>query len=79
MNRRQRRKQFKRIYGMNSEQYAKWVREHWPEIMATRLREELEEGAKIIHKSIDAWKEEIRAAVESKKGEKKDGKDGIDP
>lgn len=64
---------------MNSEQYAKWVREHWPEIMATRLREELEEGAKIIHKSIDAWKEEIRAAVESKKGEKKDGKDGIDP
>ena len=45
----------------------------------SRLREELEEGAKIIHKSIDAWKEEIRAAVESKKGEKKDGKDGIDP
>lgn len=79
MNRRQRRKQFKRIYGMNPEQYAKWVREHWPEIIATRMREELKEAAKIIHEGIDARKEEIRAAVESKKGEKKDGKDGIDP
>lgn len=63
---------------MNPEQYAKWVREHWPEIVAARLREELEEGAKIIRKGINAWKEEIQAAVESKKGEKKDGKDGID-
>lgn len=79
MNKRKRRKQFKRIYGMYPEQYAKWMREHWPEIIAIRLREELKEAAKTIRKGIDAWKEEIRAAAEFMEGEKKDGKDGIDP
>lgn len=79
MNRRKRRKQFKRIYGMYPEQYEKWVREHLSEIVAARLKEELEEAAKIICKGIDAWKEEIRAAAEFMEGRKKDGKDGVDP
>lgn len=79
MNRRKRRKQFKRIYGMYPEQYEKWVREHLSEIVAARLKEELEEAAKIIRKGIDAWKEEIRAAAEFMEGRKKDGKDGVDP
>lgn len=39
MNRRQRRKQFKKIYGMNPEQYEKWWAEHWPELLHERLRE----------------------------------------
>ena len=39
MNRRQRRKQFKKIYGMNPEQYEKWWAEHWPEILHESLRE----------------------------------------
>ena len=33
MNRRQKRKQFKKIYGMTPEQYEKWYREHWPELI----------------------------------------------
>lgn len=39
MNRRQRRKQFKKIYGMNPEQYEKWWAEHWPELLHESLRE----------------------------------------
>lgn len=77
MNRRQRRKQFKRVFGMNPEQYEKWVREHWPEILAAKtkesaegikkglmvLAEEVGEAAKRISKDIAAWGEEIRAAA----------------
>lgn len=79
MNRRQRKKAFKKAFGMNPAQYAKWYREHWHEIIGIRLREGLEEAAKIIREGIDAWKEEIRAAAEFMEGRKKDGKDGIDP
>ena len=39
MNRRQRRNQFKKIYGMNPEQYEKWWAEHWPELLHESLRE----------------------------------------
>ncbi len=39
MNRRQKRKQFKKIYGMNPEQYEAWWAERWPELLHERLRE----------------------------------------
>lgn len=39
MNRRQKRKQFKKVFGMNPEQYEAWWAEHWPELLHERLRE----------------------------------------
>ena len=77
MNRRQRRKQFKKVFGMDPEQYEKWVREHWPEILAEKtkasaetlrdgfmiLAEEVRKGVERISKDIDAWGEEIRVAA----------------
>ena len=62
---------------MNPEQYEKWVREHWPEILAEKtkssaealrdgfiiLAEEVRKAVKWISKDIDAWGEEIRVAA----------------
>jgi len=39
LNRRQKRKQFKKVFGMNPEQYEEWWAEHWPELLHERLRE----------------------------------------
>lgn len=39
MNRRKKRKQFKKVFGMNPEQYEEWWAEHWPELLHERLRE----------------------------------------
>jgi hypothetical protein len=77
LNRRKRRKQFKKVFGMNPEQYEKWMREHWPEILAAktkasaeairdglmRLGEEVGAAAVQIGKDLAEWAEEIRTAA----------------
>lgn len=77
MNRRQRKKQFKRIYGMNPKQYEKWMQKHWPEILKQRaengaeairegfkrLGEMVKEAAQIFSESLSTWAEEIQAAA----------------
>lgn len=77
MNRRQRKKQFKRIYGMNPKQYEKWMQKHWPEILKQRaengaeairegfkrLGEMAKEAAQILSESLSTWAEEIQVAA----------------
>ena len=77
MNRRQRKKQFKRIYGMNPKQYEKWMQKHWPEILKQRaengaeairegfkrLGEMVKEAAQIFSESLSTWAEEIQVAA----------------
>ena len=77
MNRRQRKKQFKRIYGMNPKQYEKWMQKHWPEILKhraengaeairegfKRLGEMVKEAAQILSESLSTWAEEIQVAA----------------
>ncbi len=77
MNRRQRKKAFKKVFGMNPAQYEKWYREHWPEIARKSIQENVDvineglkelgsravEAAKILRKGMDEWAEEIRAAA----------------
>lgn len=73
MNRRQKRKQFKKIYGMNPEQYEAWWAEHWPELLHERLREAqraagegLKEMARQVHEealNAAAGMEELRREV----------------
>lgn len=73
MNRRQKRKQFKKIYGMNPEQYEAWWAEHWPELLHERLREAqraagegLKEMARQVHEAAlnaAAGMEELRRKI----------------
>ena len=74
MNRRQRKKQFKKIYGMNPNQYEKWLKDHWKEIMVAaivrasetiktglnQMGKEVAEAMQIIRNDIDELTEEIR-------------------
>lgn len=91
MNKRQRKKQFKKIYGMSPEQYEGWIREHWAEITAEAIKEAAEavrigliewgraaaEAMKIFSKEMAEWRKMIQeAAVE---GGREIGKDGDDP
>lgn len=77
MNNRQKKKQFKKIYGMNPKQYEKWMQEYWPEILKQRaeagaeairegfkrLGEMAKEAAQIFSESLSAWAEEIQVAA----------------
>lgn len=73
MNRRQKRKQFKKIYGMNPEQYEAWWAERWPELLHERLREAqraagegLKEMARQVHEealNAAAGMEELRREI----------------
>lgn len=91
MNKRQRKKQFKKIYGMSQEQYEKWIRKHWAEITAEEIKEAAEvvrigliewgkaaaEAMKIFSKEMAEWRKMIQAAAV--KGGREVGKDGDDP
>lgn len=64
MNRRQKRKQFKKIYGMTPEQYEKWYREHWPELIregmnnfSEALRRMGTEVSEAIREIGESWRE----------------------
>lgn len=77
MNKRKKKKQFKRIYGMNPKQYEKWMQENWPKILrekanadANALREgfkaigeAMKEAATIFREALDEWAEEIKVAA----------------
>lgn len=77
MNRRQKKKHFKKIYGMNPKQYEKWVEDHWGEILRARMQEKIDnaaaaframgeaakEAAQILSEGIAEWAEEIRVAA----------------
>ena len=74
MNRRQRKKHFKKIYGMNPKQYEKWQRENMPKILMERalqgaseafkaLGEAAKEAAEIVAEAITAWGEQIQVAA----------------
>lgn len=79
MNRRQRKKQFKKLYGMNPEQYKRWMKDHWKEIMIeaiarseTVIREgfdqiirEVTEALPIIYEGIHKLIEEAWVAVKT--------------
>lgn len=87
MNRRQKRKQFKKIYGMNPEQYEAWWAEHWPELLHERLREAqraagegLKEMARQVHEAalnaaagMEELRREIMAAAEFMRGGEQNG------
>lgn len=76
MNKRQRKKQFKKIYGMSPEQYERWIREHWAEITAEAIKEAAEvvrigliewgraaaEAMKIFSEEMAEWRRMIQAA-----------------
>lgn len=74
MNRRQKKKHFKKIYGMNPKQYEKWQRENMPKILMERalqgaseafkaLGEAAKEAAEIVAEAITAWGEQIQVAA----------------
>lgn len=77
MNRRQRKKAFKKIFGMSPEQYEKWYRENWSEIISEAIqrntdalnkglkefKKEMADAIEIVKMVIDRWAEEIRAAA----------------
>lgn len=77
MNRRQKRKQFKKATGMTPEQWEVYWREHWPEIVAERIKEAGErakqgfiqlaaavrESGRLIQEEMKEWAEEIQAAA----------------
>ena len=74
MNRRQKKKHFKKIYGMNPKQYEKWQREKMPKILTERalqgataafkaLGEAAKEAAEIVADAIREWAEEIQVAA----------------
>lgn len=77
MNRRQRKKAFKKVYGMNPAQYKKWYKEHWREIVSETIQrntDALNEGMKELGRvvadavetakaGINKWAEEIRVAA----------------
>lgn len=91
MNKRQRKKQFKKIYGMSPEQYEGWIREHWAEITAAAIKEAAEavrigliewgkaaaEAMKIFSKEMAEWRKMIQAAAVE--GGKEIGNNGDDP
>lgn len=63
MNRRQRKKAFKRVFGMSPAQYEKWYREHWPEIM----RETIQRNMDVINEGLKEWRRVVADAVETAK------------
>lgn len=77
MNRRQRKKQFKKIYGTNPNQYEKWLEDHWKEIMVAAIArtsetiktgfnqrgKEVAEAVQMIRNGIDEITEKIREAA----------------
>ena len=87
MNRRQKRKQFKKVFGMNPEQYEAWWAEHWPELLHERLREAqraagegLKEMARQVHEAalnaaagMEELRREIMAAAEFMRGGEQNG------
>lgn len=87
MNRRQKRKQFKKIFGMNPEQYEAWWAEHWPELLHERLREAerevgegLKEMARQVHEAalnaaagMEEMKKRITKAAEFMRGGEQNG------
>lgn len=76
MNRRQRKKQFKKIYGMNPNQYEKWLEDHWKEIMVAaiaRTSETIKTGFNQLGKEVVRY----IAAYNLQKGENDDGENGI--
>lgn len=87
MNRRQKRKQFKKIYGMNPEQYEAWWAERWPELLHERLREAqraagegLKEMARQVHEAalnaaagMEELRREIIKAAELMRGGEQNG------
>lgn len=91
MNKRQRKKRFKKIYGMSPEKYERWIREHWAEITAKAIKEAAEivsegfiewgkaaaEAMKIFSKEMAEWRKMLQEAAV--KGGREIGKDGDDP
>ena len=77
MNRRQKRKQFKKATGMTPEQWEAYWQEHWPEIVAEGIKEAgerakqgaifmaeaMREGFVIIREEMERWAKEIQAAA----------------
>lgn len=77
MNRRQKRKQFKKATGMTPEQWEAYWQEHWPEIVAEGIKEAgerakqgaifvaevMREGFAIIREEMERWAKEIQAAA----------------
>ena len=74
MNKRQKKKQFKRKYGMNPKQFEKWQREEMPKILTERalqgvtaafkvLGEAAKDAAEIVADAITAWGEQIQVAA----------------
>ena len=77
MNRRQRRKRFKKATGMTPEQWEAYWREHWPGIVAEGIKEAGErakqgfiqlaaavrECGELIQEEMKEWAEEIQAAA----------------
>ena len=73
MNKRQRKKQFKKIFGMNPKQYDTWMEECWPGFIKERadhiaaalngIAEAAKEAAKIIMEGIETLAEEMKTAA----------------
>ena len=74
MNKRQKKKQFKKIYGMNPKQYKKWKREKMPKILTEEIiqgakeaikamGEAAKEAAEMMAEEFRAWAEEIKVAA----------------
>lgn len=77
VNRRQKKKQFKKVYGMNPKQYEKYLQEHWHEICVEVAKIAYEgikkgfertiitvvEAAEVVRSTISELAEEIRVAA----------------
>ena len=65
MNRRQKRKRFKKIYGMTPEQYEKWYREHWPELIREGMNNfsEASEAIREFGESLREYGKELNQAM----------------
>ncbi|MBD5515373.1 MAG: hypothetical protein HDR06_12240 [Lachnospiraceae bacterium] len=77
MNRRQKKKQFKKVYGMNPIQYKKWLQGHqeeiyvaaeeyheWVKTVIERVTAATVEAAKVLNNKINEWAECYRAAAD---------------
>lgn len=77
MNRRQRKKRFKKATGMTPEQWEAYWQEHWPEVVAEGIKEAgerakqgaiymaeaMREGFEIIREEMERWAKELQAAA----------------
>lgn len=77
MNRRQRKKRFKKATGMTPEQWEAYWQEHWPEIVAEGIKEAgerakqgaicmaeaMREGFAIIREEMERWAKELQAVA----------------